>query len=127
MNMGNCIAIVRRQAFGPSGPLVGIAWQFWNKNYYPEDAMKLPEHKCGLTLEHNDCRNVYMTVRKMIEEWQDTTMEDLYQWESDEHKQRAIDTNEIWTLQWYPDNPVGFFAIAAPTLDELLAYAETLK
>lgn len=79
--------------------------------------MNLPKHKCGLSLEHNQHRNVYEDAFVWIEdnEWCD--------WESEEAKQKAIDTDEIWTLQWYPETPVGFCAVAAPTLEDVLRLA----
>tara|TARA_Y100000034_G_C6833073_1_gene376208 strand:+ start:921 stop:1187 length:267 start_codon:yes stop_codon:yes gene_type:complete len=74
----------------------------------------LPAHKAGLSLEHNQHKNVYEKAAQWIEEneWCD--------WENDEAKQKAIDTDEIWTLQWYPETPVGFCAVAAPTLADLI-------
>lgn len=84
--------------------------------------MKFPKHECGLYLEHNDCRNGYQTVAEYLcRDSEDA--EPTFQ--SDEHRQRCIDTNEIWELRWYPHTPVGFCWIAAPTLEELLAFAET--
>ena len=85
--------------------------------------MKFPEHKCGLYLEHNENRDSYETVKEHLEKgyWE------FCEWESDGHKQRAIDTNEIWTLQWYPNTPVGFNAVAAPTLEELLEFANSYE
>lgn len=82
--------------------------------------MKFPKHNVSLTLMHNDHKNYYNTAREWCEEYE---RQDFYTWQSDEHKQRAIDTDEIWTLQWYPETPIGFHAIAAPTLEELLTFA----
>lgn len=79
--------------------------------------MNLPAHKCGLALEHNEHRNYYLSAADWIRE------HDLYEFASDEAKQRAIATDEIWTLHWYPETPISFNAIAAPTLDELLEFA----
>lgn len=39
---------------------------------------------------------------------------------SEEEKQKALDTGEIWTLQWYPETPVGFICVAASSLTVLL-------
>lgn len=77
----------------------------------------LPPHKCGLNLNHNDHKNNYETAAQWIVD------NDWCDWKNEHAKQRAIDTDEIWTLQWYPNTPVGFYALAAPTLDELLARA----
>lgn len=81
---------------------------------------QFPEHQCSLTLEHNP----HLSGCETAEEWlsHDHNREQ-YDWKDEESMQRARDTNEIWTLQWYPDTPVGFCAVAAPTYDELLALA----
>lgn len=73
-----------------------------------------PAHKAGMTLEHNDHKNVYEKASDWIadNEW--------CEWESESAKQQAIETDEIWTLRWYPETPVGFCAVAAPTLPDLL-------
>lgn len=80
--------------------------------------MKLPEHKCGLFLTHNEHKNYYETAADKIREWEETEWNPT--WKDEDAKQRAIDTNEIWELQWYPDTPVGFCVVAAPTLEEVL-------
>jgi hypothetical protein len=79
--------------------------------------MKLPEHKCGLYLQHNEHRNYYQSATEWIAD------HDLYDWKDEASKQRAIQSDSVWTLQWYPDTPIGFCAIAAPTLEELLEFA----
>lgn len=80
--------------------------------------MTFPPHKCGLHLGHNEHRNYYQTVPQWLENYGEH-----FDWASDEARQRAIDTGEVWTLQWYPETPIGFQAVAAPTLEELLAFA----
>lgn len=80
--------------------------------------MKLPEHKCGLYLTHNEHRDLYEKLEKWIVD-NDVT-EDFA---DDAARQRAIETDECWVLQWYPDTPVGFCRVAAPTLEEALALA----
>ncbi|WP_438979526.1 hypothetical protein [Polynucleobacter sp.] len=79
----------------------------------------LPKDKAGLFLEHNAHKNDYQTLKESLE---DGSM-DMYDWESEEAKNRAIAENECWTLQWYPNTPNGFYAFAAPTLKELLILA----
>jgi hypothetical protein len=80
--------------------------------------MKLPPHKCGLYLTHNDHRTYFESAVEWLGNSSNTPG-----WESDAHRDRAIATDEIWTLQWYPETPVGFNLVAAPTLEELLAFA----
>lgn len=84
--------------------------------------MNLPPHKCGLFLSHNEHKDYYESA----EEW---LIERSVQpaWESEEHRRRAIESDEIWVLQWYPETPVGFNIVAAPTLEELLAFAGTVN
>lgn len=76
-----------------------------------------PVHKVGLSLEHNQHKKFYEKPEDWIaeNEWCD--------WESEAEKKKAIETNEIWTLQWYPETPIGFYAVAAPTLVDLLRLA----
>ena len=78
--------------------------------------MKLPDHKCALFLTHNEHRSYYEPAEKFIEE-QTLCFKD------DDAKARAIATDEIWVLQWYPDTPIGSYTVAAPTLEEVLALA----
>ena len=76
--------------------------------------LKLPVHKCGLYLVHNRHKDVYEDITIAVSEIEDDT------WVSLKEKQKALDTGELWTLQWYPDTPVGFCMIAAASLEKLL-------
>ena len=71
-------------------------------------------HKCGLYLEHNRHKDIYEDIAIAVSEIEDDT------WVSLKEKQKALDTGELWTLQWYPDTPVGFCMIAAASLEKLL-------
>ena len=82
--------------------------------------MKFPEHKCGLSLTHNEHRNYYETAAEWIAKQEQ--FEVLLSWPEGE-RQRAIDTGEVWVLQWYPETPIGFFCVAASTLEACLAAA----
>jgi len=81
--------------------------------------MKFPKHLAGLALRHNDHLGVYETVQQQI----DDEHCDYRNWVSEEQKQKAIDTNDCWTLHWYPNTPVGFYTLAAADLDILLQAA----
>lgn len=85
----------------------------------------LPIHEASLSITHNPNRDYYLTVRQFVEQECDRWGEDTWQWQSDEAKQRAIDTNELWEMHWYPLTPISFYKIAAPSLSELLAFALT--
>jgi hypothetical protein len=82
-----------------------------------ERHLKFPAHMGEMTLVHNAHRNVYEPIEQWIREntWCD--------WENEEAKARAIASDDCWTLQWYPHTPVGFNAVAAPTLEEVLRLA----
>ena len=83
-----------------------------------------PGHKVCLTLQHNPGRVFHDDVRQ----WINTKNHgDQWDWKDEEQKQRAIDTNEVWTLDWYPRTPISFYSIAAPTLRELLEFAEEVE
>ena len=82
--------------------------------------MKLPDHKAGLYLSHQEHKTSYEPVEEYLD-FLDDAPED---WESPEAREEAIRTDSLWSLQWYPDTPVGFRQIHAPTLEGLLRYAE---
>lgn len=81
--------------------------------------MKFPAHKCGLFLSHNEHRDYYLTAAAWIAE-QEATEYCVFSWVNPEQRQQAIDADEVWVLQWYPETPVGFHALAAADLDILL-------
>ena len=82
----------------------------------------LPPHKCGLFLTHNEHKNYYETVAIRI---QDGCIADRG-WVSEEEKQRAIDTDELWELQWYPDTPNGSYTLVASSLDAIRSALKTM-
>lgn len=83
--------------------------------------MNWPRHEASLHLTHNDHKSYYLTVAQAIESGDHGYTDDC--WISPEQKQKAIDTNECWTLQWYPNTPVGFHILSAANLDLLLIKA----
>lgn len=48
---------------------------------------------------------------------------DIIDWASDEEREKAIRENSVWTVQWYPDTPVGFFCVGASTLKAAVEFA----
>lgn len=81
----------------------------------------LPVHSCHLQLSHNEHRVCYESASDYANE-----RFRLRAWKDDEAKARAIATDEIWELQWYPNTPVGFRLVCAPTLPELIELAGEL-
>ncbi len=91
-------------------PIINIIMRNRNRG------MNFPFHKCGLYLTHNEHKDYYQKVEDWIKEVD-------YDWKDEESKMRAIYNDEVWTLHWYPDTPIGSYAVAAPTLEELLEQA----
>ena len=88
-----------------------------------ELAARFPQHACSLTLCHNPQRDYHQTVALYLD---DDYTGDLT-FVSAEARALAITTDELWTLQWYPVTAIGFYAIAAPTLEALLGYAQEVE
>jgi len=80
----------------------------------------LPEHKASLDIVHNQHLGYYQSAAEYVDE-------DRLTWKNTEAKDRAIATNTVWELQWYPETPVGFLCVAAPTLLELIELAQEIK
>lgn len=83
------------------------------------DINVFPKHEASLHLEHNLHKGYYLTVAESITNDDHGYRENC--WVSQEQKQKAIATNECWTLQWYPYTPIGFKISSAADLDVLLA------
>lgn len=77
--------------------------------------MKFPRHEAGLYLTHNEHKDVYESVEQFYSSH-------LIDWVSEEQRLKAIAENSVWSLQWYPDTPVGFYKVLACDLDVLLEY-----
>lgn len=77
-----------------------------------------PRH-LTLSLSHNEHQANYETVAEYCHHRQI----DSAQWVSEAERLKAIETNELWEPQWYPDTPVGFCLKLAADLDALLAWA----
>jgi len=82
--------------------------------------VKLPKH-IALTIDHNEHACWYQTAEEYFAEHGEPD------WQSEESRERALETDSVWIMVWHPDTPAGFHCIAAPTLEELLAYAEEVS
>ena len=81
----------------------------------------LPWHDGSLILCHNEQRDHYQGVETYL------TANAWFQFQDPAARQQAIETEELWTLQWYPTTAIGFYAIGAPTLQALLVLARSLE
>ena len=84
--------------------------------------MDLPKHEASLHITHNLHKDYYQTVEEYLAQGSKYE-EELYdedEWLSPEDRQKCIDTNDLWELQWYPRTPVGFCLLYGSDIDELL-------
>lgn len=79
--------------------------------------MKFPNDKAGLYLEHNPHKTVYLSVAEYLDEVRFRNMDPG-------DKAECIRTDELWTLQWYPETPVRCVVVAGPTLERVLELAK---
>jgi hypothetical protein len=82
----------------------------------------LPKHQAGFYLQHNMHKDYYQPPADWVKEQGDNVI-----WASDEAKQRAIARDSIWSLQWYPNTPIGSYHVAAPTFQEVLELARKIE
>jgi hypothetical protein len=78
--------------------------------------IKLPRH-LGLHITHNQHKIYYMSIQDYVTDGRDRW--DVDQADLDE----ILSTGEIWEIQWYPNTPIGFRAVAAATLERALELA----
>lgn len=81
----------------------------------------MPPHKGACTISHNQHLNYYRTVAQDEEdnaEWYKGS------WVSEESRAYAIANNELWSLQWYPETPVGFCNLCAGRWEDIVSYLE---
>lgn len=88
----------------------------------PDDLLKLLHGKFScLTIDFNSDHAVNY---EMADNWLDyQSDESRIEWASEDEKKRAIARNSVWTIQWYPDNPVGFNCVGASTFEAAAAFA----
>lgn len=72
----------------------------------------LPPHKFGLYIAHNAHKDVYEKVERC-------------DWISDDERQKAIEEDDMWTIQWYPEPPNGSYALSACSLAVLFRAIKT--
>jgi hypothetical protein len=82
--------------------------------------MKLPSHKAGLYLTHNQHKDYYETVEEHVNEYENISKDDFV---SEEDYQKCVETNELWELQWYPETPIGSHKVNGSSLEIVLQKA----
>lgn len=87
------------------------------------DKIELPKYKISLSITHNEHKIYYETIEDYINQNPDCPIN----FESEEIKQECIKTDSLWEMRWYPETPISFYMIGAPTLEGLLDYAKKVK
>lgn len=88
----------------------------------------LPGEHSSLTIGFNDDHAAnYVTAQEWFDEWghYQGGDKDYIDWASEEERLKALRENSVWTLQWYPNTPIGFNRIGASSLPALFAYLAT--
>lgn len=85
--------------------------------------MEFPKHDASLHLTHNQHKAYYQTVSQCVEGDEHGYTDDC--WISEEEKQKAIESDDCWSIQWYPNTPVGFCMLSAHSLEKLLMAARS--
>lgn len=81
--------------------------------------LPLPEHM-SFELRHNPHKADYYS----ISEYLDIYVGEGATWASDDQRQKALDTNELWEATWHPATPIGSCMLVACDLSALLAVLE---
>ena len=76
-----------------------------------------PAHKGAMHITHNEHKSNYQSAEEWALENDDRHYAD---WISDDERAKAIAEDSIWTLQWYPETPVGFCCVAASSFEALM-------
>lgn len=80
--------------------------------------MIFPKHEGGMSIFHNEHRTYYQSIVRYEE-----SREAYGDWISTEERERAIETDSLWEIQWFPVTPAGFRLGWASSLETLLDWA----
>jgi hypothetical protein len=68
----------------------------------------------------------YANAQRFHDEWGfygGGRSDDRIEWASEDERLKAIKENSVWTIQWYPDTPVGFCCVGASTFEAAARFA----
>jgi DNA repair exonuclease SbcCD ATPase subunit len=82
-----------------------------------------PSHKGSMHITHNEHKNNYETVEEAIGKASDCATYDKSDFPDEDEIAKAISTDSVWKIQWYPDTPVGFCTVCASTFEAALVAA----
>jgi hypothetical protein len=90
----------------------------WESFGLESGEVKFPPHKASLHINHNEHLVNFETVAEQLESQPEYYSDE--DWVTPEDKETALADNELWTIHWYPDTPVGFCLAHATSLESLL-------
>jgi hypothetical protein len=74
----------------------------------------------SMTITHNEHKLYYQTAKQFIEEGHVKSC-----FINQEEIDKAIETDEVWSVQWYPDTPVGSCIVYASTLSVIFEHIQS--
>jgi hypothetical protein len=83
----------------------------------------LPRHIAGLYIEHNRHRGYYETTAAAVERG----TYDPQDFRDRDAIAACIAADSVWSVQWYPDTPVGSYTVCAATLADALTLAKEVE
>jgi hypothetical protein len=90
-----------------------------NKNIERISKMKTFNY-VSMTVTHNEHKLYYQTAEQFIAEGHVKS-----QFLNQEEVDKAIETDEIWSVQWYPNTPVGSCMVYASKLNVIFEYIQS--
>jgi hypothetical protein len=88
--------------------------------------ISFPRHEGSLHLTHNDHKSSYQTVAEDLADYLAIHGRPV-DFVSEEERAKAIATNEMWDLHWYPDHPVSFHSVRASSLEAIWEWLRAEK
>lgn len=88
------------------------------------DAIEWPPHRGGLYITHNEHGAHYLTVAQAL--WRvngkhrPESPYDCEDFPDMDEISRSVAQDSVWTVTWYPDNPIGSYRVHAATLSRAL-------
>ena len=89
----------------------------------PSELLKLLHGKFScLIIGFNDEHAInYASAQTYADEYGQYPNDDS--WPSPDEREKALKENSVWSIQWYPETPVGFCRVYASTFEAAAKYA----
>jgi hypothetical protein len=74
----------------------------------------------SLRIKFNPHASEYQSLAEWLKNEEERGEGCFWEWASDEEKALSLASGDIWICQWYPDTPIGFYALSASTFTALM-------